>query len=307
VSERALRRHRWTNLAPAPFREGVRAVTAASEPELLIYDYIDSWGGEWGVSAAEVLAALDVIGDVPALTVRLSSPGGDYFEGVSIHNALLRHPATVTVHVDALAASAASVIAMAGDRVVMGQGAQIMIHEAASAAFGRADDMRACAVMLDQTNDDIAGFYAARTGGDVAAWREAVRQETWYTAAQAVAAGLADEVATPPARVTPPAEAPAAAAPALPNGNTDGNAARPAAPHAGSHAGSCGGPCSTSSPTPDGSAPQQPAEHAKQVPADAAPETSAPEAEAPPAPEPQTAAVNLADLVAGAIREGVTL
>ena len=284
MSERALRRHRWTNLAPAPFREGVRAVTAASEPELLIYDYIDSWGGEWGVSAAEVLAALDVIGDVPALTVRLSSPGGDYFEGVSIHNALLRHPATVTVHVDALAASAASVIAMAGDRVVMGQGAQIMVHEAASATFGRADDMRATAVMLDQTNDDIAGFYAARTGGDVAAWREAVRQETWYTAAQAVAAGLADEVATPPTRQSaPPADAPAAAR-LDGNGNTDGNAARPA-PHAAS---CCTGPC-------------------QHLPADeSAPQSSAPEAEAPPATS-SPAAVSLSELLCSAIREGVTL
>lgn len=290
MSERALRRHRWTNLAPAPLREGVRAVTAAAEPELLIYDYIDSWGGEWGVSAAEVIAALDAIGDVPALTVRLSSPGGDYFEGVGIHNALLRHPATVTVHVDSLAASAASVIAMAGDRVVMGQGAQIMVHEAASATFGRADDMRACAVMLDQTNDDIAGFYAARTGGDVATWRESVRQETWYTAAQAVAAGLADEVATPPARVTPPpAEAPAAAA-------------RPAP-----LAASCGGSCSSSSPTPDGSAPQQPAEHATPVPPAVAPETSAPEAAAPPPAELPTAGSSLTELIRSAVRgEAVT-
>lgn len=283
MSERALRRHRWQNLAPAPVREGIRAVTAAAEPELLIYDYIDDWGGEWGVSAADVMAALDAIGDVPALTVRLNSPGGSYFEGVAIYNALARHPATVTVHVDALAASAASVIAMAGDRVVMGQGSQIMIHEAATIALGRADDMRACAVMLDQTNDDIAGFYAARTGGDVAMWREAVRQETWYTAAQAVAAGLADEVATPPVRSAPPpadgAEAPAAAA-------------RPAP-----LAASCGGSCSHE-------APQRPGDG--NTDGNAAPQSSAPEADAPPAAELPTAAVNLADLVAGAIREAVS-
>lgn len=204
------RRHRWTNLAPALTREGLRVaatdtaelpVNDFGEPELMIYDYIDAWGGEWGVSAADVMVALDQLGSVPALAVRLNSPGGDYFEGVAIYNALVRHPANVTIYVDALAASAASVIAMAGNKVVMGQGSQIMIHEARSGLFGAtAAEFRAQATMLDQTNDDIAGFYAARTGGDVAAWREAVAVETWYTAAQALDAGLADEVATPPAR-----------------------------------------------------------------------------------------------------------
>lgn len=267
MSERALRRHRWQNLAPAPVREGVRTVVEnVSEPELLIYDYIDSWGGEWGVSASEVIAALDAIGDVPALNVRLASGGGDYFEGVAIYNALVRHPATVTVHVDSYAASAASVIAMAGDRIVMGLGAQIMVHEAVAGAVGRADDMRAAAVMLDQTNDDIAGFYAARTGGDAAMWREAVRSETWYTAAQAVAAGLADEVATPPTRQAPaPAEAPAAAA-------------RPAP-----LAASCGGSCSPPPP-------------------EAAPQSSAPEADAPPPAELPTAGPPITELIRSAVR-----
>lgn len=201
------RLNRWTNLVEPLVREPLRAEVRRSETtneadaEIWIYDVIDSWGDEWGISAADVIAALGEIGDVGRISVRLNSPGGDYFEGVAIHNALARHAAQVTVHVDALAASAASVIAMAGDRIVMGQGAQMMIHEARSGVFGAtAEDMRRAALMLDQTNDDIASFYARRTGGSAEEWRKAVAVETWYTAAQAVESGLADEVVTRPAR-----------------------------------------------------------------------------------------------------------
>lgn len=225
---------RWTNLVKPLTREGVRVLLPGAEreakvlgehanipdylpavgnvatPELWIYDVIDSWGGDWGVSAADVIDALQLIGDVPEISVRINSPGGDYFEGVAIHNALVRNGARVTVYVDALAASAASVIAMAGDEIVMGPGSQLMIHEASSMAYGTAADFRHAAQMLDQTNDDVAGFYAARAGGDQATWRQAVAVETWYTAAQAVAAGLADRVAERSSAV-------AAAAPASPD------------------------------------------------------------------------------------------
>lgn len=196
---------RYSNLVAPLVREGLRTVQNTAEPELWIYDYIDEWGDpEWGgVSARMVIDALAAIGAVPALSVRLNSPGGSYFEGVAIYNALRRHTATVTVHVDALAASAASVIAMAGDRVIMGQGAQVMIHEARTCEFGTAEDFRATATMLDQTNEDIAGFYAAKAGGDVATWRAAVAAETWYTAQAAVDAGLADEIAAAPSRSGP--------------------------------------------------------------------------------------------------------
>jgi ATP-dependent protease ClpP protease subunit len=195
------RRNRWTNLVRPQVREPIRAqVTIDGVGELYIYDLIDEYGGEYGVNAAEVSAALAELGDVRAISIRLNSPGGDYFQGVPIAHALARHPASVTVHVDGLAASAASVIAMGGDRIVMGQGSQMMIHEARSMAWGTATEVRRTADMLDQTNDDIAGLYANRTGGDVTAWRAKVAEETWYTAAQAVAAGLADEVVQLPQR-----------------------------------------------------------------------------------------------------------
>jgi len=117
-------------------------------------------------------------------------------EGVAIANVLRQHPADVTVWVDGLAASAGSVIAMAGDEIVMGIGAQLMIHDAWGRALGPADEMRQAAAMLDSTSDAIAATYAARAGGTTAEWRAVMVAETWYTAEEAVAAGLADRVAT---------------------------------------------------------------------------------------------------------------
>src|SRR5690606_17127720 len=91
-------------------------------------------------------------------------------------------------------ASIASVIAMAGDRVVMGRGAQMMIHDALGVTVGNAADHREMAELLDKTSDDIAGFYAEKAGGPLSTWRELMRAETWFSAEEAVEAGLADEV-----------------------------------------------------------------------------------------------------------------
>src|SRR5690606_8034659 len=104
-----------------------------------------------------------------------------------------QHQAHVTVIVDSLAASIASVIAMAGDRVVMAKNATMMIHDGHGLSIGNAADMREMADLLDKVSDNIASVYAERAGGDVAEWRERMRAETWYSADEAVSAGLADE------------------------------------------------------------------------------------------------------------------
>lgn len=295
---------RYTNLVAPLARDGLRTVTAeVGEPELWIYDYIDAWADpEWGgVSARMVVDALAAVGPVPALSVRLSSPGGDYFEGVAIYNALVRHAAHVTVHVDALAASAASVIAMAGDRVIMGQGAQIMIHEARTFEYGCAEDFRATALMLDQTNDDIAGFYATRSGtGDATTWREAVRKETWYTAQAAVDAGLADEIAAAPSRAG--AVAAALGRPARPEpAQVDPSAAVAAGVSSGEQP--IVKPRCDSDEIADCScgagAPQNPANEAAPEPVAALPTAASP---APPAPEPPPAPFD-PELLRSAIRE----
>lgn len=161
--------------------------------EVRIYDEISLWG----ITADDFVRDLRAL-DVDAIDLRLNSPGGLVFDGIAIHNALRDHRATVTATVDGVAASIASVIAMAGDTVVMNRGATMMIHDAAGLQMGNAADMREMADILDKLSDTIANFYAGRAGGDTATWRSHMLAETWYTATEAVAAGLADQVAGEP-------------------------------------------------------------------------------------------------------------
>lgn len=167
----------------------IRNAASTDEAELLIYDEIDSW---WGVSAGDVIRALAGVTS-PNLRVRVNSPGGSVFEGLAIANALRAHPSTVTVQVDGLAASIASVIAMAGDRLVMMPNSMLMIHEASGYCMGDATDMQQMADILGKISDNIAGAYAAKAGGSSEEWRGTMRAETWYLPEDAVAAGLADE------------------------------------------------------------------------------------------------------------------
>ncbi|MFD5245008.1 head maturation protease, ClpP-related [Amycolatopsis sp. NPDC058340] len=155
--------------------------------------------GMWGVTAEDFVRDLQNV-NASQLDLHINSMGGDVFEGIAILNALRAHRATVTTYVDGLAASIASVIAMAGEKVVMGRNTTMMIHEAHAIAIGEADDMRSMADLLDKTNDNIASIYAEKSGGDAGQWREAMRVETWYSAEEAVAAGLADEVEAAPER-----------------------------------------------------------------------------------------------------------
>lgn len=167
----------------------IRNAASGDEAELLVYDEIDSW---WGVSAGDVISELAQV-TAPNLRVRVNSPGGSVFEGLAIANALRAHPANVIVQVDGLAASIASVIAMAGDRLVMMPNSMLMIHEASGICFGDATDMQQMADVLSKISDNIAGAYAAKAGGTPEDWRATMRAETWYLPADAVAAGLADE------------------------------------------------------------------------------------------------------------------
>jgi ATP-dependent protease ClpP protease subunit len=162
---------------------------------IYVYDEI----GYWGTTAGDLVNELSQLQGVTAIDLHINSPGGEVFEGIAIYNCLRAHPAEITVYVDGIAASIASVIAMAGDRIVMGPHSQMMIHEGSGLCIGDADEMRKMADLLDFQSDNIAGVYAARAGGTVEEWRARMRTETWYTAETAVAAGLADEVAESPA------------------------------------------------------------------------------------------------------------
>lgn len=180
----------------APVQAGLRVVAASSGPaHLWIDDYIEApnyWDD--GISARAVREALDEIGNRDVV-VHMNSGGGDFFEGVAIYQALRDHDGDVYVAVEALAASAASVIAMAGDTIGIGSMAFIMIHEARAFAYGNADDLMAMAGVLDGIGESMASTYAKRgpDSSDSAYFRDLMRAETWMDSTRAVEEGLADE------------------------------------------------------------------------------------------------------------------
>lgn len=178
--------HRASVLTPST--EGATAT-------LRLYDPIDSWGGEWGVSAKEVATALHALGsDVQEIRVHINSPGGEVFEGIAIMNLLRSHSARVVAIVDGIAASAASFIACSADEVVMGRNSQLMIHDAWGLCVGNAQGMHAMGDVLDKISDNIAAVYSEKTGQSVPTCREWMLAESWYTADEAVTAGLADRI-----------------------------------------------------------------------------------------------------------------
>lgn len=178
----------------APLKASIEADSDGSVATIRLYDPIDSWGGDWGVSAKEFASALDGVKDVGEIRLHINSPGGEVFDGIAIMNALRTHPASVTAYVDGLAASAASFIACAADTLVMGRNTELMIHDPWGLCVGDAEDMRDLAVRLDSLGDNIASVYADKSGGTVKDWRAAMLAESWYSADEAVHAGLADSV-----------------------------------------------------------------------------------------------------------------
>jgi ATP-dependent protease ClpP protease subunit len=169
---------------------------ADSVTEILLYDEIGEdpfFGG--GVSAKRFVQDVQDV-TTPELHLRINSPGGNVFEGITMLNALRRSKAKVTAYVDGLAASAASVVAMGADEVVMSRNAEMMIHEASGIVMGNSADMQQMADLLSKSSDNLASVYADKAGGSVKQWRDAMTAETWYTDKEAVAAGLADRVET---------------------------------------------------------------------------------------------------------------
>ncbi|NKE74997.1 MULTISPECIES: head maturation protease, ClpP-related [Brucella/Ochrobactrum group] len=176
-------------LAAAPSANGADTDTTIS-----LFDVIgeDGWTGG-GVTAKRISAALRSIGSQD-ITVRINSPGGDMFEGIAIYNLLRAHPAKVTVEVLGWAASAASIIAMAGDDIRMGLGSFMMVHNAWGMVIGNRHDMREAAILFDQFDAALADIYQARTGMERADIEQLMDAETFMTAAQAVEHGFADVV-----------------------------------------------------------------------------------------------------------------
>lgn len=164
--------------------------------DIALYEAIGGW---WGMQASDFIAEINKV-TTSNIRVRINSPGGSVFDSIAIYNALVAHPANIIAHVDSLAASGASIIAMSGDQRVMGVGSQMMIHDAAGIEIGNAAIMREMADFLDKQSDNIATIYAAHAGGTAEEWRNLMLAETWFMAQEAVDAGLADEVYTKPAK-----------------------------------------------------------------------------------------------------------
>lgn len=182
---------RWT---------GPRAAVSNDPNVVSIFDRIgsDPWTGE-GWTAKRMSGVLRSIGAKP-ITVAMNSPGGDVFEGLAIYNLLREHPAEVTVSVMGLAASAASVIAMAGDKITMGLGSQMMVHRSWGMVIGNANDLAAAVPIFQGFDASMTEIYSARTGltaEEIAAYLDGPQKSsdgTWFTAQEAVDAGFADTV-----------------------------------------------------------------------------------------------------------------
>lgn len=161
------------------------------EAEIVLYDEIS----DWGVTAEGFRQELEAI-TAKTIHLRINSPGGSVFDAMAMFNSLRAHPAHVVSHIDGLAASAATVVALGGNEVRIAANAFFMIHDPWLWTAGNAAQLRKDADLLDKLGGSIVDTYAAKTEAtvaDVKAWMEA---ETWFTAAEAVDAGFADALDT---------------------------------------------------------------------------------------------------------------
>lgn len=168
----------------------IKAATDQESADVMIYQYI----GFGGVTAEQFATELNAL-NVSTINLRMNTPGGDVFDGLAIYNSLKKHKAAVHVMVDGIAASIGSVIAMAGDTITMGQSSFMMIHSPWAMVIGNAKDMREMADTLDKIGGSLANVYTTRKGVTTEQAMAWMADETWITAEEAVAAGLADSVA----------------------------------------------------------------------------------------------------------------
>jgi ATP-dependent Clp endopeptidase proteolytic subunit ClpP len=171
----------------------IKAQDGADNAEVFIYDNIGASFFEDGVTAADFVDDLAAI-TAPKIDVRINSRGGSVFDGAAIYNAIKRHPADITTHIDGAALSIASVIAEAGKKVVMAPTSWLMVHNPEGGADGQANVLRSVADALDNVTETIRNVYEAKTGMTAEDIKAAMDAETWYTAQAALEAGFVDEI-----------------------------------------------------------------------------------------------------------------
>ena len=157
--------------------------------EVMLYDEI----GLYGITARDFVRDLKSI-EASAIDLRINSPGGAVFDGMAIHNALRAHPAQVQTHVDGVAASIASIIALAGDTVTMAGNAFLMIHWPWTVAMGNSAELRKAAEDLDKIGEAMLDIYLRKTKKKREEMMEMLDAETWLSASEALEMGMADEV-----------------------------------------------------------------------------------------------------------------
>lgn len=162
--------------------------------EIWIYEQIgeDWWTGE-GITSKGFQKELSAI-KAKQIDLHINSPGGNVFDGLTIYNLLKQHPATITTYIDGLAASIASVIALAGDNVTMAENALWMMHNPSGMVMGTSQDMRSMADVLDKVRGSIAAAYVGKSGKEEGEIYSLMDSETWMTAWEAKSAGLVDEI-----------------------------------------------------------------------------------------------------------------
>lgn len=162
--------------------------------EIVLFGTVGEGFFEDGFTAMDVVTALAEIGRSKDVTVRINSGGGIAMEGVAIFNALDSHRGKVNVVVESIAASAASIIAMAGETVTMKTGAVIMVHDPSAITLGNSEEHAKSVEMLETLATSMADIYAEKTGRKASAIREEMKSEIWLTAKEAVAKGYADKI-----------------------------------------------------------------------------------------------------------------
>jgi ATP-dependent protease ClpP protease subunit len=178
----------------ARWDSSVRADTKEKGATIDIFDTIGSdWFGD-GFTAKRMSAALRSIGEENDVLVNINSPGGDVFEAASIYNLLAQHKGHVTVNIIGLAASAASVIAMAGDTVKISKIGFLMIHNSWSVVMGNKDDLREAADILEKFDVSILATYASKVSIEESKIKKMMKEETWVSADEALEFGFVDEV-----------------------------------------------------------------------------------------------------------------
>lgn len=183
---------RPTNVLPA--FENVAGEKKKKTARMYLYDAVSYWTGNDARTFQRMLSE----SNAEEIHLHINSPGGSVFEGVTIFNLLADHPADVVVHIDGLAASIASVIALAGDTVNIAENGMIMIHNPSVIAWGDAEVMRKQAEILDQIKEAILNTYESRTALHRTSLSSAMDAETWYSADEAITAGFASAKFSPP-------------------------------------------------------------------------------------------------------------